>query len=131
MGVALNPITAFVAGAATSVILLIGSTETRKWQFIKDNFLPFLSKELFSNHIIKRSESAVGFYEAVVSISAFDIQNEIISDLLRSSAAGLKVSFTATDGIAVQGLHKVWGYLHQLKPCVKLCRYLTEKYPTS
>ena len=107
LGIALNPMSAFVADAATSVILLIGSKNTMKWRFLKDHFLKFLSKELFSNHIIERSESSVGFYEASVSISAFDIQNEMISDLLRPSAAGLKVSFTATDGVIVEGLQKV------------------------
>ena len=108
LGVALNPISAFVDDAATSVVLLIGSKETRKWQFLKRFFLPFLANELFANHLMEKEEQTIGFYEAVVSISAFEIQDEIISDLLRPSSRGLSVSFSSVDGIMVQGLQKVW-----------------------
>ena len=79
LGVALNPISAFVEDAATSVILIIGSKETRKWQFLKRYFLPFLANELFSNHIQEKEDQTIGFYEAVVSLSAFEIQDEIIT----------------------------------------------------
>jgi hypothetical protein len=35
MGASLNPITAFVEDAASSVIMMIGSSTTKKWQFLK------------------------------------------------------------------------------------------------
>jgi hypothetical protein len=106
LGVALNPISAFVADAATSVIFLIGSKQTRKWQFLKRLFLPFLANELFANHIQDKEDQTLGFYEAQVSISAFEIQDEIITDLLRPSSRGFDVSFSSEDGIAIQGLYK-------------------------
>jgi hypothetical protein len=48
-----------------------------------------------------------GFYQAQVTLSAFEIQSEIITDLLRPSSKGLPVLITADEGVAVQGLHKV------------------------
>jgi hypothetical protein len=69
-------------------------------------FLPFLANELFANHIQEKEDQTLGFYEAQVSISAFEIQDEIITDLLRPSSRGFDVSFSSEDGIAIQGLHK-------------------------
>jgi hypothetical protein len=73
---------------------------------LKRLFLPFLANELFANHITDKEDQTLGFYEAQVSLTAFEIHDEIITDLLRPSSRGFDVSFSAEDGIAIQGLHR-------------------------
>ena len=135
LGVALNPISAFVEDAATSVILMIGSKATRKWQFLKRFFLPFLANELFSNHITEKEDQTLGFYEAVVSISAFEVQDEVVTDLFRPSSRGLSVSFSSTDGIAIQGLQKVHSFSLKILFCFLFAiisyQYFIFHFPTA
>jgi len=105
IGASLNPISAFVGDAATTVIMLAGSKLTKKWQYLKRVFLPFAANELFAT-LAERSHMAGGDYSSFVSFSAFEIQDEVITDLLRPSARGLAVSVSADEGVNVPGLHK-------------------------
>ena len=98
LGVALNPISAFVLDAATSLILLIGSKQTRKWQFMKQIFLKFLANELYANQLADKEVQVTGFYDAQVSLTAFEINNELITDLLQPQSRGFPVSFSAEEG---------------------------------
>lgn len=103
-GGGLNPISAFVNDSASAVIFLLGSKNTRKSLFLKRTFLPFLANELFAN-IEDKKKMAFGLYETRVNASGFEIQDEIITDLLRPSSRGLTVSITAEEGVKVLGLH--------------------------
>ena len=107
LGASLNPITACVSDAVTSIIFIIGSKETRKWQFLKRTVLPFFANELFNNVADKDQTSSMSsnFYKAQINLSAFEIQDECITDLLRPGARNLSLSYTAEDGVIVQGLH--------------------------
>jgi hypothetical protein len=60
LGASLNPISAYVNDAATAIIFIVGSRLTRKWQFLKRTFLPFLSNELFGNHLNEREQQSLG-----------------------------------------------------------------------
>ena len=104
-GGGLNPVSAFVNDAASALILLIGSKATRKSLFLKRTFLPFLANEIFAN-IDDKKKIAFGMYQTQLSISAFEIQDEIISDLIRPSSRGLSVSISANNGVQIQGLHQ-------------------------
>ena len=104
-GGGLNPISAFVNDSASAVIFLIGSKNTRKSLFLKRTFLPFLANELFAN-IEDKKKMAFGLYETRINTSGFEIQDEIITDLLRPSSRGLTVSITAEEGVKVLGLHQ-------------------------
>jgi hypothetical protein len=101
----LNPVSAFVNDAASAVIFLIGSKQTRKSLFLKRIFLPFLANELFAN-IEDRKKMAYGIYQTTVRLSSFEIQDELITDLLRPSSRGLSVSIAADEGVKVLGLHR-------------------------
>ena len=105
LGASLNPIAAFVNDAATVLIHVIGSRSTKKSLFIKKTFLPFLSNELF-NIIGEKDHNQPEFYQAQVSLSSFEIQDEIITDLLRPSSRGLTVSISAEDGVIISGIYK-------------------------
>ena len=104
LGVALNPISAFVLDAATSLILLIGSKQTKKWQFMKQIFLKFLANELYANQLADKEVQVTGFYDAQVSLTAFEINNELITDLLQPQSRGFPVSFSAEEGNAISNL---------------------------
>lgn len=104
-GGGLNPVTAFVTDAASAVLFLIGSKATRKSLFAKRTFLPFLANEIFGTIDDKR-KLASGVYQTQLRLSAFEIQDEVITDLLRPSSRGLNVSITADEGVKVVGLHR-------------------------
>eukprot|EP00602_Paraphysomonas_sp_CaronLab_P008587 CAMPEP_0185034294 /NCGR_PEP_ID=MMETSP1103-20130426/24034_1 /TAXON_ID=36769 /ORGANISM="Paraphysomonas bandaiensis, Strain Caron Lab Isolate" /LENGTH=1149 /DNA_ID=CAMNT_0027570895 /DNA_START=22 /DNA_END=3471 /DNA_ORIENTATION=+ len=105
MDASLNPIAAFVEDAASAVIFMVGSKFTKKWQFLKRVFLPFLGNELFACLSDKEQQGKEVFeYEA--TLSAFEIQNEVISDLLRPANRGLAISVTPESGAVVKGIHK-------------------------
>ena len=106
IGTSLNPVSAFVGDAATSLILLIGSKSTKKWQFLKRAFLPFLANELFADLSEKEHQSQGNLYSAQVSFSAFEMQDEVLTDLLRPSNRGLNVAVSAEEGVAVPGLYR-------------------------
>ena len=104
MGSSLNPIHAFVADAATTVIILAGSKAARKWQFLKRTFLPFVANEVFSQ--IAEKEQNEMDYSFHASVAAFEIQDEVVTDLQRPSARGLTVSASAEEGVVIPGLLK-------------------------
>ena len=107
IGASLNPIHAFVHDAATALILVIGSKNTRKSIFLRKKYLPFLSAELFATIQEKEEQShSVEMYSWQMSLSSFEIQDEVITDLLRPSNRGLGVSISAEDGVMVSGIHK-------------------------
>lgn len=102
-GVALNPLSAFVGDSATTVILVNGSKATRKSNFVKKTFLPFVANEMFSQ-ILEREQSQYD-YSFHATVGAYEVQDEIITDLLRPSSRGLNVSVSSDEGIMVAGLH--------------------------
>jgi len=104
MGTSLNPITACVSDAVTAIIFVVGSKETKKWQFMKRTVLPFVANELFSNIAEKDQQLGNNLYKAQVNLSAFELQDEIITDLLRPVNRGLSLAVTAEDGVIVHGL---------------------------
>jgi hypothetical protein len=104
MGASLNPITACVSDAVTAIIFIVGSKETRKWHFLKKTVLPFVANELFSNIAERDQQLASTLYKAQINLSAFEIQDEIITDLLRPVNRGLSLAVTAEEGVMVQGL---------------------------
>lgn len=111
IGAALNPITAFINDAATATIFIIGSKESRKWKFLKKTFLPFLANELFSTLQEREQQCALlygsaDFYSTTIKVSAFEIQDEIISDLIKPENRGLAVSMTTDDGVGIRGISK-------------------------
>jgi hypothetical protein len=103
-GADLNPVQAFVSDAATTLIVLSGSKQTRKWQFLKKTFLPFVANEIFSQ--IGDKEQTEIDYAFHASVSAFEIQDEVVTDLLRPSTRGLTVSASAEEGVIIPGLLK-------------------------
>ena len=105
LGVVLNPVGAFVNDAASAVIFIMGSKATRKVHFVKKVFLPFLANELMSL-VAEKEQQEMEFYQAHISLSSFEIQDEIITDLLRPSNRGLGVSITADSGICIPGLYE-------------------------
>ena len=104
MGASLNPITACVCDAVTAIIFVVGSKETRKWHFLKKTVLPFVANELFSNIAERDQQLSSSQYKAQINLSAFEIQDEIITDLLRPVNRGLSLAVTAEEGVIVQGL---------------------------
>lgn len=105
IGASLNPVSAFVMDAATAVVILVGSRQTKKWQYLKRVFLPFLANEMFAL-LAEKEQQHTQDYASQVTLSAFEIQDEVITDLLRPSSRGLAVSVTAEEGVVVPGLHK-------------------------
>ncbi|RYH26682.1 hypothetical protein EON65_14250 [archaeon] len=106
LGAVLNPVAAFVNDAANVVIMLTGSRMTKKWQFLKRCFLPFIANEILTS-IAERSQQAPNnFYKAQLTLSTFEIHDEVIGDLLRPANRGLPIVNTLEDGVVVQGLHK-------------------------
>lgn len=78
MGAHLNPVAAFVDDAATTVIFLIGSKNSRKSQFLKKSYLPFLANELFAC-ITDKSQQLSGqeHYQSTVTLTSFEILDEV------------------------------------------------------
>lgn len=78
MGAHLNPVAAFVDDAATTVMFMIGSKSTRKSQFMKKSYLPFLANELFAC-IGDKSQQLSGqdHYQANVTLTSFEILDEV------------------------------------------------------
>jgi len=75
IGASLNPIHAFVHDAATALILVIGSKNTRKNLFLRKKYLPFLSNELFQTIQEKEEQShSVELYSWQMTVSSFEIQ---------------------------------------------------------
>lgn len=105
IGALLNPVSAFVNDAASAVIVLVGSKQTKKWQFLKRVFLPFLANEMFAL-LSEKEQQHSHDYASNISFSSFEIQDEIITDLLRPSSRGLAVSVSADEGVILPGLHK-------------------------
>ena len=103
-GVALNPISAFVGDSANSILLVNGSKSTRKANFMKRTFLPFVANEVMAQ--INERDQTHHDYNFHATIAAYEIQDEVITDLIRPSSRGLNVSVTADDGVVVAGLHK-------------------------
>eukprot|EP01033_Poteriospumella_lacustris_P010889 gene10889-7746_t len=106
LGTVLNPIAAFVNDCVNVVIVLTGSRQTRKWSYLKRVLLPFVSNEILANLDAKSRELPPGSYRAQLALSAFDVQDEVVSDLLRPANRGLGLSTTLEDGVAVMGLHR-------------------------
>ena len=104
MGASLNPITACVSDAVSAIIFVVGSKETRKSHFMKKTVLPFVANELFQNIAEKDQQMVSSMYKAQINLSAFEIQEEIITDLLRPINRGLSLAVTAEEGVMVQGL---------------------------
>ena len=72
--------------------------------------LPFAANELFAN-INDRMQSSddvsVGQYSCNVGLSCFEIQDEVVTDLLRPNNRGLSVGISETEvGIGVKGIHR-------------------------
>jgi len=107
-GASLNPISAFVHDSATAVVFLVGSKATKKWLFLKRTFLPFIANEIFGNISDKEQDGSVSEdYRADVGVSSFEIQDEVVTDLLRPASRGLLVSLVNPDhGVSIPGLHK-------------------------
>jgi hypothetical protein len=107
VGTALNPVTAFVHDAANVVVLLVGSKSTRKWQFLRRMLLPFLANEVVTTIAERSQDLSLGAaYKAQLTLSAFEIQDEIVCDLLRPGNRGLTIEPTLEEGVVVQGLHR-------------------------
>jgi hypothetical protein len=106
VGAALNPVNAFVNDSANVVVLLTGSKLTRKWQFLKRTFLPFIANEIIRTISERSQDMSVNMYKAQLTLSAFEIQDEIIGDLLRPGNRGLSIGTTLEEGVVVQGLHR-------------------------
>ena len=106
LGAPLNPVSAFVNDAANVVVLLVGSKMTKKWQYLKRTFLPFLANEMINTISDRSQDPSVNNYKAQLTLSSFEIQDEIISDLLRPANRGLSISTTLEEGVIVQGLHR-------------------------
>jgi len=97
-GVALNPVAATVRDSATSLILMCGSRETRKWLFLKRTFLPFLANELFAN-----LAATVGSATATVSVRAFEVlDGGAVRDLQRPS--GVAAAVFASEVVGLQAV---------------------------
>jgi FtsZ-binding cell division protein ZapB len=106
LGAVLNPVSAFVNDCANVVIFLVGSRNTRKWHFLKRIFLPFVANEILAN-LSERSQTAQNnLYKAQLTISAMEIQDEIVTDLLRPANRGLSILTNIEEGVIVQGLHR-------------------------
>ncbi|KAJ1425679.1 hypothetical protein B484DRAFT_397849, partial [Ochromonadaceae sp. CCMP2298] len=103
MGAALNPITACVNDAVNAVIFIVGSVRTNKSAFMKRTVLPFVANELFANIAEKDQTLANCDYRAQVTLSAFELQAEQATDLLRPTSQ-LQVVLGA-EGVTLQGVH--------------------------
>eukprot|EP00595_Chromulina_sp_UTEXLB2642_P002499 CAMPEP_0196765296 /NCGR_PEP_ID=MMETSP1095-20130614/7962_1 /TAXON_ID=96789 ORGANISM="Chromulina nebulosa, Strain UTEXLB2642" /NCGR_SAMPLE_ID=MMETSP1095 /ASSEMBLY_ACC=CAM_ASM_000446 /LENGTH=244 /DNA_ID=CAMNT_0042123121 /DNA_START=74 /DNA_END=805 /DNA_ORIENTATION=+ len=104
----LNPIRAFVNDAASATLLVVGSKSTRKSRFYKKTLLPFVANEIFScmNKVNDFSGSELNgeVVDIQLSVSSFEIQDEIVSDLLRPQSRGLSINMGIFDGVRVRGL---------------------------
>jgi hypothetical protein len=105
-GAQLNPVAAAVMDAATVVMFVLGSRTTQKHQFLRRTYLPFLANELFATISDKRSNHTIGLYETSLRLGAFEIQDEVITDLVSPAKRGLVVGITTEDGVGVSGLQQ-------------------------
>lgn len=105
-GTILNPISAYVNDAVTTVILIIGSRRTMKSQFLKRFFLPHIAKELFVI-IANKIETSPELQEVTMKLCGFEIVDEVLTDLLRPSMRGFAISNSLHQGIHVAGLSEV------------------------
>ncbi len=99
--------------AATTVIFIAGSKATNKSQFVKRTLLPHLAIEAFKTTQEKDIASQgsamngqVFSYKTQLSLSCFEIQDEIVTDLLRPENRGMNVGVTAEDGVHIQSIHR-------------------------
>ena len=104
---------ALVYDEVTSIIMVIGSAQTSKSQFVKKTLLPFIANELFSTihekdeQLSSLASNRGGFlYKAQVSLSSFEIQDEIVTDLLRPANRGMGVHVTTEEGMQIQSIHR-------------------------
>jgi len=105
LGASLNPIAACVEDATSAVIMLVGSKTTKKWQFLKRIFLPFVANELFACLQDKKNQGAEVFHYEI-TLKCFEIQDEVITDLLRPTTRGLSISVAPESGVVIQGLQR-------------------------
>ena len=107
----LNPIRAFVMDAATITIFIVGSKQTKKWKYLKKILLPFIANELFTNinnlKSILNENSESNSIQIELSLNSFEIQDEIISDLLQTNNRGLTLNMTVIEGMKINGLIKI------------------------
>ena len=114
IGAGFHPLKAVVYDAATTVIFVMGSRATNKSQFIKRTLLPHLARDAFMTTREKEESSSAssaqsgqGFvYKTQLTLSCFEIQDEIITDLLRPENRGMNVGVTAEDGVHIQSIHR-------------------------
>lgn len=108
LGAILNPVAAFVNDCVNVVVVVSGSRQTKKWSYLKRVLLPFLANEILANLDVKNREISpmMGSFRAQLAVSACEIQDEIISDLLRPANRNLTLTTTLEEGIVIQSLHR-------------------------
>jgi hypothetical protein len=108
LGAILNPVAAFVNDCVNVVVVVSGSRQTKKWSYLKRVLLPFLANEILANLDVKSREISpmMGSFRAQLAVSACEIQDEIISDLLRPANRNLTLTTTLEEGIVIQSLHR-------------------------
>ena len=72
---------------------------------MKRIFLPFVANELFACLSDKKNQGAE-VYEYEITLKAFELQDEVITDLLRPTTRGLSISVAPESGVVIQGLQK-------------------------
>ncbi len=79
----------------------------------KKTFLPFLANELFStlneqeqHYMLMHGTALAEQCQKSITFSAFEIQDEVISDLLKPERRGLNIVMTTEDGMIVRGLQR-------------------------
>jgi hypothetical protein len=78
---------------------------TKKWQFLKRIFLPFVANELFACLEDKKNQGAE-VYHYEITLKCFEIQDEVITDLLRPTTRGLSITVAPEAGVVIQGLQR-------------------------
>ena len=72
---------------------------------MKRIFLPFVANELFACLEDKKNQGAE-VYQYEITLKAFEIQDEVITDLLRPTTRGLSISVAPDAGVVIQGLQR-------------------------
>lgn len=72
---------------------------------MQKSFLPFLANELFAC-LEDKAQAAPQYFQTQLTLSSFEVLDEVITDLVRPSVRGLGLAMTAEDGIVVQGLSR-------------------------
>lgn len=67
--------------------------------------MPFVANELFACLADKQNQGAE-VYEYELTLKAFEIQDEVITDLLRPTTRGLSISVSPDSGVVIQGLQR-------------------------